>query len=397
MNEWLVLLSVFLSVFISGVLVIVLHETGHAFAYLILTRPEKIDLYIGSHGDQGKYFKLKAGKLTYLFKKPILTIKGKGICVSSKYEKDYRRRIIILLAGVVFTLVVALVFWAVIVIIDSALPLQIFAYIFLGLSVIGFIFNLIPARYQGIRMYTKEYDRVNTDGRQILFAIKARKVYAEYMTAYEYIRENQPEQAIEQLKLVLAHVPNAEDVIRALSNQLLLLKKYAGAEPYLQKLEQLNKAHPQDVLNLATVKSKLHKHDEAIAGYQKVLKADRQNAIALNNLGYEMVKKGAHKVAAQILQKAIKLKPGFVYPYCNLAYSQFLQNDLGEGKQYLYKALQINNKSAYVHVVQAIYYLRMNKREEADASIAHALDIDPAIELNDYNEELEKYTENTSA
>jgi hypothetical protein len=109
MNDSLVLPIIFLSIFVSGVLIAVLHETGHALAYLILTRPSKIDLYIGSHGEAGKYFKLKVGKLNYLFKKPLIKINGKGLCVSSKPEKSYRRRIIILLAGVVFTLIVAII------------------------------------------------------------------------------------------------------------------------------------------------------------------------------------------------------------------------------------------------------------------------------------------------
>jgi Tfp pilus assembly protein PilF len=276
---------------------------------------------------------------------------------------------------------------------NPGVPLFIFDYIFLGLSLISFFYNLMPLRYHTIRNYDKGKKRIESDGKQLVFTIKARKVYAEYITACEYIRDNEPQKAIDELEAVFKCLPKSEKIIRTLTDLHLQLKQYAEAEIYLETLERLEKANTEDLLNLACIKTHFGKHDEAIAGYQRVLKLDRQNTSALNNLGYEMIKKGAHLVAAPILEKAIKLKPEFIFPYCNLAYSKILQNDLWEGKQLIEKALKMDANCAATYIIEAIYFLKMNKRGEAESSINRALELDPDINLSDYKEELEKYTE----
>jgi len=71
MNDWIILAVIYAAVFISSPLIAVFHELGHALAYLVLTKPRKIDIYIGSYGSRKNVLRFNAGKLRFYVKKSI--------------------------------------------------------------------------------------------------------------------------------------------------------------------------------------------------------------------------------------------------------------------------------------------------------------------------------------
>jgi tetratricopeptide (TPR) repeat protein len=204
---------------------------------------------------------------------------------------------------------------------------QIACYIFLALSALSLISNLIP------REIDKTDDvNIDNDGKQLLFTLKIKNALPDYVDGVEFIHQKKYSQAIEKLNNVLVAAPASEKLLSLLFAVSLVAKRYDEAASFLNKLESKGELSINSMLNKGNLQSAIGKHDEAIETYSKLLKIDRHNVIALNNIAEELIEKGAHKVAAQILEKAIKLKPMFEYSYATFGYSKLLQGDLEGGK-----------------------------------------------------------------
>jgi len=385
--EWNILIIVYLSLFIASPLIVILHELGHAFAYLALTKPSKIDIYIGSYGDKERSTKFTIGKLNFYIKKSFPFVKGIGLCVSSKCEVNYQKYIIILLAGSIFTLLTAALATLILINANTNIFIQIGCYIFLGRSAISLLINLTPYKFKSIySVLNKDSIYMESDGRQLLFALKVKNDLPVYMQAQTDIQEKNYQAAADKLKQVLVKTPGIERISRQLTGLYLHLKLYADAEVYASQLITKKEPEVNDILNVGCLQSLTGKHDEAIETYQKVLKRDHKNLVALNNLGEEMIRKGAHKVAQHLLDRAIAINPNFEHPYLNLGYSKLLQGELAEGKSLIDKSISLNDKNASAYIFLAIYYSKMGHQDYADKSILKARELDPAIDTSDYDQ-----------
>lgn len=176
----------------------------------------------------------------------------------------------------------------------------------------------------------------------------------------------------------------------------LQAQRYDEAKNYLEQLAGLGELQINDLINKGCLYTYTGRHDEAIVIYQKVLKKSRDNVFALNNLCYEMIKKGAHKVAGQLFDKALKLQPGFEMAVCNSAYSKILHGELGECKHIIDRVLASRPDSAGAYFYLIIYYLKLNERSLAEASLAKAKELDSTLLTGDYDEELEKLSQTVS-
>lgn len=388
--EWNILLTVYLSLFIASPLIAILPELGHAFAYLAFTKPDNIDICIGSYGDQENSGNFRIGKLNFFIKKAFPFVRGIGLCMSSKRETDYRKFIIILLAGTVFTLIMAAIVTFLIVNTNADIRLKIGCYIFLGLSAGSLFANLVPYRLNSFRNFNDNSLNLNieSDGRQLLFTLKVKDNLPLYLQAQEDIQEKNYQAAADKLKQVFISAPGTERIIRQLVKILMQLKSYADAEIYAAQLITKRKPEIADILNIGCLQSLTGKHDEAIETYQKILKRDRKNFIALNNLGDEMVRKGAHKVAQHLLDRAIAIKPDSDYPYINLGHSKLLQGELAEGKLLIDKSISLNKQNASAYVYLALYYSKMGNQEEANNNLSKARELDPGVDTSDYNQHI---------
>jgi tetratricopeptide (TPR) repeat protein len=178
----------------------------------------------------------------------------------------------------------------------------------------------------------------------------------------------------------------------------LASKQYEDTSLYLEKLENKFELSTLEMLNKGCLQSLTGKHEEAIETYSKVLKKDRNNVIALNNIADELIEKEAYKVAQQAIEKAIRLKPEFDHPYCTFGYLKISQGELEEGKGMINKCLELNSENAYAYKVLGIYYLKLQDIQQATANFNKALTLDSTIDLGPYAEDLELSVEaiNTS-
>src|SRR6185437_5517730 len=146
------------------------------------TKPDKIDIYIGSYVLEKNPIHFSAGKLDFYIKRSFPFVKGIGLCKSYKPEVNYLNYIIILLAGPVFTFLTASIFGIIAFNIDGHLLIKISCYIFLGFSILSLITNLIP------REIDKTYGvNLDNDGKQILFATNIKNVRPDYVEALQFL------------------------------------------------------------------------------------------------------------------------------------------------------------------------------------------------------------------
>lgn len=211
MNPWVLLLVIYAAVFLSGPLTAVFHELGHAIAYLIFTKPNSIDIFIGSYGIKEKALSFKTGKLNFYVKRSFPFVKGIGLCHSSDAESNYRNFIVILLAGPLFTLLSAAIIAIVAFNMNAHLLVLIFCYIFLGFSVLSLLSNLIPrqiSRTDGISL--------NSDGEQIIYTLKLKQSLPCFNDAVKHFNKKEYEQATLLFKKVLKEKPGDLKILRLL-------------------------------------------------------------------------------------------------------------------------------------------------------------------------------------
>lgn len=393
MNDWLIIVLVYLTLFLGSTLITVLHELGHAFAYLWLTKPENIDIYVGSYGNKTRSANFRMGKLNFYVKRSWLP-KGIGLCASSKWETDYRKHIVILLAGVFFSLFFACIPCVIVFYTQPNQLVQIVCYLFLALSAWGLLINLVPVDIGGSwRNYNADRSGLESDGMQILFVLKARKAYSDYVSALKHAQTKEYDIALEKLETVNKTIPKTAKILRRLYGINLQTGQYNEALKYLNELAAVQELSVDDLVNKGGIYSFIGQHDEAIATYQTALKKNRNHVYGLNNLGYEMVKKSAHEVAEKIFNKVLKLSPGFPMTLCNVAYSNLMQERIADAKAIIDKLLQDYPEYAEAYLYRAIYYLKLNKPELAAEDIAKAKELDNKIITVDYDEELEKLSQ----
>jgi tetratricopeptide (TPR) repeat protein len=81
---------------------------------------------------------------------------------------------------------------------------------------------------------------------------------------------------------------------------------------------------------------------EAKRCYERALRADPGNALALNNLGVIQIRNHQPVAAKKNFEKAIRLKPDYVDPYYNMACLLVMENQSQESLRYLKKAVSLN-------------------------------------------------------
>ena len=388
MNDWAVIIVIYATLFISIPLIAILHELGHAFAYLLLTKPDKIDIYIGSYIKPESAIVFNAGKLNFYIKGSFPFVKGIGLCKSDKAETNYLKYIIILLAGPVFTFFVASTIGVIVLNLDVHPLIKISCYIILGISTLSLISNLVPKNIAPLYKVN-----LNNDGKQILFVLKIRGALRDFIEAKEHLIKNELELAILKFEKVLEMDTYNEKVLRLIVAASLTAKKYDITTFYIDKLESKYELTAGDLLQKGCLQSFINKHDEAIETYRKVLKKDSQNVIALNNMGYELTEKGAYDVAQQALYKAIKLKPEFDHPYSTLGYSKILQGEMETGKKLIDKCLQLNTENSYAYKALGIYYLKQKEAKLANENFDKAKMLNSDIDFGLFADELKQLTE----
>ncbi|NCD71394.1 tetratricopeptide repeat protein [Mucilaginibacter agri] len=378
------ILAVYIALFITSPLIALLHELGHAFAYLILTKPNHIDVFVGSYGNEKNSYSFKLGRLSLHFKYSFPFIWGVGLCKSDTIESTPWKYIIILLAGPIFTLVMAIVFGLLAFHFDANGQLRMFCVALILFSFISLLTNLAP---RTLNRSTANY--LESDGRQIAFTLKYWKVYPQYLSILDSIQKERFEVALFKIDNLLKNNKPHERLLRYQIACNIALKRYETVIELTQQLNRFVYLTKVDYMNRGCAYSLLDKHELAIKDYYIVIKADATNPIVFNNLGYGLIETGDYKKAEKVLKKSISLNRDLSYANSNLGYLKILTGNFEQAKIVLDKAQELDPAEPHNYKYLGIYHLRTMNLEEAQTNFHKCLELDSSIDLKKYLDEIE--------
>jgi len=377
----ILIIAFYVALYTTYPFIVILHELGHAFAYLALTKQNKIDVFIGSYGNKKTRLNFKIGKLHFYVKLSFPFFTNGGMCQASSMEPNYIKSIFILLAGPFFSFFAACILGFIVFNTEIHGAIKLFVFALIIFSLISLITSLVPRTIRSVN--------IDNDGKQLLFVIRMRKGYTDYLAACNYMLKEDYAEAVEHLLNVIRVVPNEAKVLRLLSNSLVILKDYQQAEIYLLQLGKISSLTVDESINLGYIQSTSGKRELAVENYKKALEIDPDNQFALNNLGYEYIFNGKYDEGEQLLKKAIELDPEFAYSYNNLGYIKLLTGNLEEGKQLIEKSIEMQPDNAYGYKHLGVYYLKIHDKTQADICFQKALKLDPLVVMEDISRKAE--------
>ncbi|NEX16512.1 MAG: hypothetical protein C1943_07770 [Halochromatium sp.] len=184
--------------------------------------------------------------------------------------------------------------------------------------------------------------------------------------------------AILALSDLLADSPEDDEVAYTLAQAYLRAERPALALDTLMPVAS-RQGQSADVWNLlGDIHQSLGRHEAAIAHYQQALKQDAHQIQALTSLGWLLhIHRLASQEAAELLEKAISLKPSHYPAHLNLAVILFALDRSDDAMRHGQKALELGSKDIACYVNVANLYQQLGDKSEAIRLLEKASVIDP--------------------
>jgi tetratricopeptide (TPR) repeat protein len=142
----------------------------------------------------------------------------------------------------------------------------------------------------------------------------------------------------DKVNMLPAESQVVKETITVTNNKAGLKRKTISAETTLKPVTTDSKA----LYTQALQKQQEGKIEEAQSLYKKVIKIDRLNVQALNNLGVTYMSQGNYKKAITCFHNALNIKHDYVDAHYNLACLYAQKNDVPQSLFYLKNAIEFN-------------------------------------------------------
>lgn len=377
-----IIAAILIAFFITAPMIVLFHELGHALAYLLLTKPKQINIFIGSYGVTEKSFNFRLGRLNFYFKKTFPFIKG-GLCQSSDIEYNYIKEIIIILAGPFFTIFAISAISIVIFNTDAHGSIKLYCFMCITFSIISLFTNLTP---RTVKISGQE--DLDNDGKKLRFVFRLKLLRRDYFQALRDIQENNIPEAINKLTYILKACPQEDKILRLIINLFVIEKRHNESLACIEELEKVDYLTQAEILQKGCMQSFTGNHRAAATNYREILKYDKNNSIALNNLGYTLAESGEYVEAEKLLNKLVRLYLEFAHGYCSLGYLKILEGKLEEGKLFVDKTLESDPNDAYAYKALGIYYNRCGNMRMEKSCFDKAVELDNTIDIQICDSEL---------
>ncbi|WP_295123626.1 tetratricopeptide repeat protein [uncultured Chitinophaga sp.] len=349
------------------------HELGHAIPMLLFSKEGNVEVFIGSFGDYEKSLKVRMGRLhCYIKLTPLLIMKPAGICRGAKAESSYAHQLVILYGGAFFSLLLATGSLFFVLKYNHDAPLRLIGFTVLAFSLIDLVMNLVPRSIKD-----KKGKILYNDGYMILFTIRTRKFHKNITSAFRFYSQENYRDAAHELNYIIENGFCNEILLRALCSSLLLDKKHDEAAACLERLGKISSFDATDHFHAGYLASHNNDATQAMNHYRLALDADPDNAVVLNNLGYELAERGEYEEASVYLQKAIDLAPKLAYAYDNRGYAHLMLEQLEEGRLLISYSLELDPANAYAYRNLGIYHLKTKQFASAIAFFNKAIQLNP--------------------
>jgi tetratricopeptide (TPR) repeat protein len=379
MSLILIYLSLIIAICVTNPVIIICTELGHALSCLLLTNPDNIDIFIGSYGDTEAGLNFKVGKLHFYFNPSFPFILKGGLSRASKMEPNYLNCILTLLAGPIFTVLLACIIGAVVFNTEVHGAIKLYCFALILFSVLRLVRSLIPKH---IKAANKD-----NNGKQIAFLLRTRDVYANYVAAIDDELNNEKITAVEKLLKIVEVHPKEEIFLRLLVPLLIEIKSSDLAKKYLIDLKTVSSFTATDYLNMGYLHSLAGERTEAIKNFREGMAMEPERLLILNMLAGQLMLTDAYEEAIEIFEKVINLVPNKPDTYDILGYLNILAGRLDTAKTFLDKSLWLNPSYSRAYKHLGIFYLKTNEKENAIINFKKAAELDSNINIDSYLQE----------
>jgi len=163
-------------------------------------------------------------------------------------------------------------------------------------------------------------------------------------------RQHKDKAAIKRTKAVLAAHPDDGQAYLMLSMIRLARQEYQLLLDETAPAMKLRIVPTRLLFNRAVAFDQFKRYDELDKSLRMLLRAQPDNAEALNFLGYSLAERGVHlDEAERLVKKALKIKPKDGYYLDSLAWVYFKQGRYGEAIKVQTRAIGIVKKDAVMH------------------------------------------------
>jgi len=158
--------------------------------------------------------------------------------------------------------------------------------------------------------------------------------------------------------------------------------KFDQATLHLQRAQlHTSRPNPELLFTLADLYDRAGKYDEAEETYRRVYRANPNNPVAQNNLGYFLANRNRHlSEALQLTMTAVKARPNEGSFVDSLGWVYYRLGDLSQAKRHLLRAKRLEPSSAEIHYHLGIVYRDLHEIENAKTEFLHACDLDPSFQ-----------------
>jgi len=167
-------------------------------------------------------------------------------------------------------------------------------------------------------------------------------------------------------------------------------KDYKTARKYFEDALKFNNTRDDDrviaMLGLGWVNANERKHKEAIACYEKVLKEEPLEMLALLSMGNAYNWLGQYDKAEKYFKRVLEIDKHNEYALAGLGTVHLNKGDIRRSEELLTQSLKVNNSTySCPYEGLGVLYLQQGKTKEAEDSFKKAIEINPTIEYKKYN------------
>jgi tetratricopeptide (TPR) repeat protein len=359
----------YITLLLSTPIIVFFHELGHSLLALLFTK-EKVEMFIGSYGKTTDNYNIKIGRLHIHVERKVFKWRS-GMCRHQAIDKKYKQ-IFQILAGPVFPVIIALIFYAVAdrFFNDYIIGSAIFLILFCSFSL---LYNLIPSSKPIIQHNGKE---TFNDGKLILLVIKNLSFLERYQIAAEYYNGKNYAEAFKHFKAIIDKHNFTDNHTHMLCIQCLYsIKDIDQMKYFIEESEEKLNFNSDELSNIGVFFSRLGDHEIAMAYYEKSL-ALTENANALNNMGYSLNLLERYTEALPYFDKAISIDPEPAYAYNNRGYAKLKLGFIEEGFEDFQMSYKLDPNNSYYFKNLGLYHLSKNEYSMALELFEKAKELD---------------------
>jgi tetratricopeptide (TPR) repeat protein len=160
-----------------------------------------------------------------------------------------------------------------------------------------------------------------------------------------------------------------------------IIEKYREAIPYFQKTYQKESKDPDLMFGLAVAYERNGDFDSAAAVFEKLIKLEPKNHVALNYLGYMYADKGINlDKAKELIAKALELDPGNAFYIDSMGWVLYRLGEFEKARENIEKAVELLPNDATLHDHMGDVYLSLEMKQQALEQWQKTLELDPSKE-----------------